>query len=64
MNLIEAIKTGKPCRRASDVELYGSFFWVDLTVGNKTVALGREDILAEDWEIQTENDDEPKSGAV
>jgi len=63
MNIFEAAKTGKPFRRPGDTETYGPHFWVDLTVGkNKTVALGQDDLVAEDWEIQTEHD--VRSGAV
>lgn len=62
MNIFEAAKTGKPFRRPGDMETYGPHFWVDLKIGTKTVALDHSDLVAEDWEVQSE--DEVKSGAV
>jgi hypothetical protein len=53
MNLIEAAKTMKPFRRPSDAGFYGENFWVDLKT-TSAVNLGREDIVAEDWEVREE----------
>lgn len=53
MNLIEAVKTRKPFRRKVDVLTYGESFYVDfMSPGSRTVALGYEDIIAEDWEVE------------
>lgn len=46
MNLIEAVKTGKPFRRISQS------VWEKQTNKNAGIYLSIKDILADDWEIQ------------
>lgn len=60
MNLVQAVKTGRPFRRKGDVETYDASFWVDFKK-DPTVALGAEDIMADDWEVEPANLLQPPS---
>jgi hypothetical protein len=51
VNLIDAVKSGKPFRRKVDVKVYGEDFWCTESF-ERGLAIGREDVLAEDWEVK------------
>lgn len=53
LTIIQAVKSGKPFRRKSDIEMYGEDFWIEAwELCQKGVATTKEDILADDWEIK------------
>lgn len=57
MKLEEAIKSGKPFRRLDcdsyiECDSYGMFSWSNGFMG--IVRLDKEDVLADDWEIEEE----------
>jgi hypothetical protein len=69
VNLIDAVKTGQPFRRASDTATYGDDFWVVLKprqdqgklLDSPSMTVGYFDVMAEDWEVKT---DEPEANVV
>lgn len=48
MNIIEAIKSGKPYRRIS----WSLDFWVPVEREDLTMQVTRSDLIADDWEVQ------------
>lgn len=50
MNLIEAIKSGRPFKRANDTSYYYEYITADYTA----CMFNRNDVLAEDWEVREE----------
>lgn len=51
MKIIEAVKSGKRFRRKINYENMG---WLSFRTNNYIAGLCREDILADDWEIEGE----------
>lgn len=57
MNLLDAVKTGRPFRRPKDIETYGADWFVDDRWTKDGLNLDREDILADDWQVKPEGAD-------
>ena len=65
MNIIEAVKSGKPFRRKSRIEKDGrDYYWyANLNIedyfydkrGRTTLYLSPSDMLADDWEVEEES---------